>query len=417
MDRQITKKTWSTKRILSILSIAILAGLIIASYFSINGKSKVNANLETLTISEVTKGAFQEFIPINGNVLPITTIYLDVIVGGRVEERYVEDGAKLKKGAAILRLSNTDVELQLSTQETEVRRLITDMQLTRNQAKQNSIVNQNNMADVDAQLSNAKRDYFAGIKLHNERVIADSEFARIAVNFKFQQKRKKLALQTVHGDTIMNSQQTIEMNESIKRSQHALDLMHQKEQDLVVRAPVDGQLTSLDADLGQSIKDGTRVGQIDVLSGFKVRADIDEFYISRVFPGLSGEFDFNDSTFKLRVKKIFSQVTNGKFQVDLEFIGKKPQGIRRGQNLQIRLALSDKIQEILLAKGGFYQQTGGNWIFKVSSKGDKAYKVNIKLGRQNPDYYEVIEGLNPGDKVITSSYENFGDNQELIIKK
>lgn len=417
MDRAIKKKVWSSKRILSIGGGLVLGGLLVAAYLSMNGKSKVNASSQNLTISEVSKGPFQEFIPVNGNVLPITTIYLDVIVGGRVEEKFVEDGAKLKKGDPILRLSNTDVELQLSTQETEVRRLITDMQQTRNQAQQNSIVNQNTMAEVDASLANARRDYFAGKRLHDQKVIADSEFSKITVNYNFQQKRKNLAQRTVHTDTVMNSLQSMEMNQSAGRSRHALELMRQKEQDLEVRAPVDGQLTSLNADLGQSIREGTRIGQIDVLSGFKVRADIDEFYISRVFPGLTGEFDFNDSTYRLRVKKIFSQVTAGKFQIDLEFTGKKPQGIRRGQNLQIRLALGDKTQAVLLPKGGFYQTTGGNWIFKVNAAGDKAYRVAIKLGRQNPEFYELTEGLQPGDKVVTSGYENFGDNQELVIKK
>ena len=417
MDRVREKKVWNRKRILIVAAVIFTLGLILLTYFSMTGKSKVNTSSQTLTVSVVTKGNFQEFIPINGNVLPITTIYLDVIVGGRVEEKLVEDGAKVKKGEPVIRLSNTDVELQLSTQETEVRRLITDMQQTRNQAQQNSIVNQNTMAEVDAALANARRDYFAGKKLHDQKVIADSEFARIQVNYNFQLKRKNLAGRTVHSDTLMNSLQLTEMNLSAMRSAHALQLMREKEQDLIVRAPVDGQLTSLNADLGQSIREGTRIGQIDVLSGFKVRADIDEFYISRVFPGLTGEFDFNDSTYKLQVTKIFSQVSSGKFQIDLAFTGRKPTGIRRGQNLQIRLALGDKTQAVLLPKGGFYQQTGGNWIFKVSASGDKAYKVNIKLGRQNPDYYEVTDGLQTGDKVITSSYENFGDNQELVIKK
>lgn len=417
MDRVIEKKVWNRKLIFAIGAGIVVLALILLTYFSMTGKSKVNASSQTLTVSAVSKGNFQEFIPINGNVLPITTIYLDVLVGGRVEEKLVEDGTRVKKGDPIIRLSNTDVELQLSTQETEVRRLLTDMQQTRNQAQQNSIVNQNTMAEVDASLSNARREYFAGKKLHDQKVIADSEFARILVNYNFQVKRKNLAGRTVHSDTLVNTLQRNEMNLSAMRSAHALDLMRKKEQDLIVRAPVDGQLTSLNADLGQSIKEGTRIGQIDVLSGFKVRAEIDEFYISRVFPGLTGEFDFNDSTYKLQVTKIFSQVSSGKFQIDLAFTGKKPMGVRRGQNLQIRLALGDKTQAILLPKGGFYQQTGGNWIFKVGSSGDRAYKVNIKLGRQNPDYYEVIDGLKAGDKVVTSSYENFGDNQELVIKK
>jgi HlyD family secretion protein len=181
-------------------------------------------------------------------------------------------------------------------------------------------------------------------------------------------------------------------------------------------APVDGQLTSLDAEIGESKNKGDRLGQIDVLSGFKVRVDIDEHYISRIFTGLMGDFTFANKTYQLRIKKVFTQVTNGRFQVDMEFVGSVPEGIRRGQTLQIRLALSDETEALLLPKGGFYQQTGGNWIFKVNQSGTTAYKADIQIGRQNPDYYEVLQGLNPGDKVVTSSYENYGNMDELVLK-
>jgi HlyD family secretion protein len=193
--------------------------------------------------------------------------------------------------------------------------------------------------------------------------------------------------------------------------------MRQKVGDLVVRAPIDGQLTSLDAELGQSKNKGERLGQIDVADGYKIRVDIDEHYLSRIFIGLKGEFDFAGKTYKLTIKKVFTQVNNGRFQVDMQFVSDVPQTIRRGQTLQIRLALSDETQAILLPRGGFYQQTGGNYIFKVGQNGNTAYKVNIQLGRYNTDNYEVLEGLNPGDKVITSSYENYGDIQELVLKK
>ena len=207
------------------------------------------------------------------------------------------------------------------------------------------------------------------------------------------------------------------MSQSYARMQNALGLMRRKVGDLIVRAPVDGQLTSLDAEVGQSKNKGQTLGQLDVLSGYKVRADIDEHYISRIFPDLTGTFDFAGKSYQLKIKKVYTQVSNGRFQVDMEFVGDVPQGIRRGQTLQIRLALSDETQAVLLAKGGFYQKTGGNWIFKVSESGKTAYKTDIQLGRQSPDYYEVLSGLNPGDKVVTSSYENYGDMQELVLKK
>ncbi len=183
-----------------------------------------------------------------------------------------------------------------------------------------------------------------------------------------------------------------------------------------MRAPVDGQLTSLDAEIGQSRNKGERLGQIDVLSGYKVRSDIDEHYISRISPGLTGEFSLGDKSYHLKIKKVFSQISNGRFQVDMEFTEAPPAGIRRGQTLQIRLTLSDETQALLLPKGGFFQQTGGSWIFKISENGSVAYRHDIQLGRQNPDYYEVLSGLNPSDKVITNSYDNYGDAQELVLK-
>jgi HlyD family secretion protein len=197
----------------------------------------------------------------------------------------------------------------------------------------------------------------------------------------------------------------------------ALELMKKKVGDLVVKAPISGQLTSFDAEIGQNISSGTRLGQLDAATGFKIRADIDEHYISNVFTGLTAKFSFANKEFKLKIKKVYNQVVSGRFQVDMEFVGEVPQGIRRGQTLQILLALSDETEAILVPKGGFYQTTGGNWIFKVSEDGKTAYKVDIQLNRQNPDYYEVMEGLKPGDKVVTSSYENYGTMQELVLKK
>jgi HlyD family secretion protein len=193
--------------------------------------------------------------------------------------------------------------------------------------------------------------------------------------------------------------------------------MRRKVGDLIVRAPVDGQITSLDAEIGQSKNKGERLGQVDVVTGYKVRADIDEHYISRIFNGLSGLFTLSGKDYKLRVRKIYTQVNNGRFQVDLEFLGAVPEGIRRGQSLQVRLSLSDETQAVLVPKGGFYQQTGGNWIFKLNEGGSRAYKAEIQLGRQNPDYYEVLKGLQPGDKVVTSSYESYGTNEELVLKE
>ena len=248
-------------------------------------------------------------------------------------------------------------------------------------------------------------------------MIGSQEFKQSENNYNYQLQKKKLADQILKKDTISTRQEEEQARQSFARTQNALQVMRKKVGDLIVRAPVDGQLTSLDAEIGQSKNKGERLGQIDVTSGFKVRVDVDEHYISRIFNGLMGEASVAGKNYKLTIKKVFTQVNAGRFQVDMEFNDSVPQGIRRGQTLQIRLALSDETTALLLPKGGFYQQTGGNWIFKLAENGKIAYKVDIQLGRQNPDYYEVIQGLKPGEKVITSSYENYGTMQELVLKK
>jgi HlyD family secretion protein len=417
VDRVIAKKKWNRKRILSIAGVAALVLLVTFAFLFTSGKSRLNVDTERITISEIRKGNFQEFIPVNGAVQPITTIYLDAIEGGRVEERLVEDGAVVKKGQPILRLSNTDLELSLANQETAVFEVLTQMQSTKNNAVQNTIQQLNQKAEVENALAEAERLYNLNKHLYEEKVIGKQEYQAAENEYTFQRNRKKLNDQTLNQDAISNKQQIGQMGASYARMQNALSLMRRKVGDLVVRAPVDGQLTSLDAEIGQSKNKGERLGQIDVLSGFKVRVDIDEHYISRIMIGQIGETSFAGKDYKLKIRKIYTQVTNGRFQVDMDFMTTPPESIRRGQTLQIRLALSDETQALLLPKGGFYQQTGGNWIFKVAENGNTAYRSDIQLGRQNPDYYEVLSGLQPGDKVVTSSYENYGTMQELVLKK
>ncbi|MEJ8844928.1 efflux RND transporter periplasmic adaptor subunit [Lacibacter sp. H375] len=417
MDRVIEKKKWNTKRILTIAGITAIVALIAASVYFTSGKSKLNVDTERITIGEIKTAAFHEFITLNGVVLPESTIYLDAMEGGRVEEKFVEDGAMMTKGQPILRLSNTDLELQLANQETQVFNVLTQMQISKNNAEQNSINRQNQDAEVDNALKEAERVYILNKKLHEQKVIGLQEFQSSKNLYDYQLRRKKLTEQIMKTDATSMKQQVDQMGESYQQMKRTLALMRKKVGDLIVRAPVDGQLTSLDAEIGENKNKGQRLGQIDVMSGYKLRVDVDEHYISRVFAGLLGNCDVAGKTYQLKIKKVYTQVTNGRFQVDMEFADKVPEGIRRGQTLQVRLALSEETQAILLPKGGFYQQTGGNWIFKLNENGTVAYKVDIQLGRQNPDYYEVLSGLKPGDKVVTSSYENYGNMQELILKK
>jgi HlyD family secretion protein len=415
-DRILEKKKWSRKRIITIAGITAIVALVAFSYYFTSGKSRLNVDVERISISEVKAGPFKEFIPVNGTVLPLTTIYLDALEGGRVEEKYVEDGAEMTKGQPILRLSNTDLELSLVNQETSVYNLLTQMQISQNAARQNTITKLNQMTDAENTLKEAERIYNLNKKLYDQKVIGAQEYRQSENNYNYQKQKKNLSSQILMQDSIAVKTELDQAKQSYNRTQNALQLMRKKVGDLVVRSPIDGQLTSLDAEIGQSKNKGERLGQIDVLNGFKVRADIDEHYLSRIYTGLKGDFTFAGKKYNLVIKKVYTQVTGGRFQVDMEFEGEVPKGIRRGQTLQIGLALSEEKQAILIPKGGFYQQTGGNWIFKVSENGKLAYKTDIQLGLQSPDYYEVLSGLKPGDKVITSSYENYGTMQELVLK-
>jgi HlyD family secretion protein len=417
VDRIIEKKTWNTKRLLTIGGVTALVLLIAGSIYFTSGKSKLDVDTERLTISTITKGPFQEFIPVNGVVMPLTTIYLDASDGGRVEAKYVEDGAHLKKGDQILKLANTDLELSLANEETAVYANQTQMQISHSQAQQNTISKLNNMADVDVAFREAERVYRLDKDLYSKKAIGSQEMQTATNQYNYQLSRRKLAQQILTQDTAMVRQQESQTKEQYAQMKNTLDLLRQKVSDLTVRSPIDGQLTSFDAEIGQSKNKGEHLGQIDVLSGFKVRVGVEEHYLSRVFTGLKGDFQFADKTYKLVIRKVFTQVVNGQFQVDMAFVGETPTGIRKGQTLQVRLALSDETTALLLPKGGFYQQTGGNWIFKVSDDGKKAYKVDIQINRQSPDYYELTSGLKAGDKVITSSYETYGDIQELVLKK
>jgi len=417
VDRILAKKNWSHKRkaiiICSFLS-AVLVAAVILSGFS---KSELHVNRAHIIISEVTRGNFQESIPQMGTVLPLTTVYLVTTEGGCVREKYAEDGAVLHKGQPILKLSNTDLELSLANQETQVFNLFTQMQISRNNAGQNTVNKLTAMADVENAYKEAERVYILDKRLYDRHVIGLQEFKQAENNYHYYLQKRKLSGQILQQDTLLISTQAEQDKKAYQQAHHTLDILRRKVNDLVVRAPMDGQLTALDAEIGQSKPAGYALGQLDAPGGFKVRLpDVDEHYIARIYTGQTGTYELDHAIYTLKIAKVYTQVTNGRFQVDMNFVGKVPSGLRKGQTLQITLALSDQTTALLVPKGGFYQQTGGNWIFKLSEDGKTAYRVAIQLGRQNAHYYEVTEGLKAGDKVIAGSYENYGNKQELILK-
>ena len=416
MDRIIKKKKWTPKKIAMIVGGVALVALIVFVVANSSGSSKLNVDAERMSIAEARTGTFREFIPVTGIVQPISTIFLDLQEGGRVEEIFVEDGAVLAEGQPILKLVNTDMELNILSNETSVYNMLMQMQLAQIQARQNTVNRQTQMVDMNNQLKDAKRIYDLQVKLYESKTIAEQEFLQSKNSYDYLLEKRALALETLKQDSIATMQQMEQQRESYERQKNALALMHRKFDDLTVRAPVAGQLTSLDAEIGESKGKSQRIGQIDVLSGFKVRVDVDEHYITRIYPGLEGQYRRGDSIYTLKIQKVYTQVTSGRFAVDMLFAGTVPDNIRRGQSLQIRIALSDETEALIIPRGGFYQQTGGNWIFKLTHDRNRAYRTDIRIGRQNPDFYEVLDGLQPGDRIVVNSYENYGDVQELVIK-
>jgi HlyD family secretion protein len=416
MDRKIDKKKWPPRKIAIVAASGLF--LVFAVYALVGERgSRLNVDVNKITISEVTRGPFQEFIPVNGTVLPIQTFYLDAVEGGRVESRFVEAGAFVKKGDPILKLANTNLQLDVMYREALSYEQINNARNTRISIEQNTIRVRQELAEVELGLVGATRDFQRDSVLFARDLISSMEFKRSSDNYYYWLKRKGISNENSRQDSILRHNQIGQLDESVRRLDANIRMTRQNLENLTLRAPITGQLSSLNAEIGQSKAAGERLGQIDVLDSFKVRVPIDEFYISRINTGQTGDFDFAGGAHRLAIQKVYPEVRDGRFEVDMQFPEAAPQGIRRGQTLQIRLELGDLAEATLVPRGGFYQKTGGQWVYVVDKSGDFAEKRAIKLGRQNPQSFEVLEGLAPGEHVITSSYDTFGDIDKLILKK
>jgi HlyD family secretion protein len=415
MDRLIEKKKWPLKKII-ILSAAIGIPLFILVAFVISDKStKLNVEKERITISEVKRAPFQEYIPISGTVEPFQTFFLDLSDGGRIVQKYVQEGAFLKAGDPIIKLDNPNLSLQLMSTQSSFLLAESQLRQTILTFEQNSLQKENQLLNLDVQLQNQKRLYNNAKDLFEKGYSSKNEYESNKEQYEFLLKSRELMVEVLKKDSLTYKQLVTQSETSIASSKSYLDLVKSQMDNLTVKAPIKGQLTSLEAEIGQSVGQGYKLGQIDNTDSYKIRAEIDEHYISRVHEGLLGDYDNDGKDVSLTVKTVYPQVINGKFYVDLIFNGNQPEGIRRGQTVHVKLQLGDSSEALLVENGGFYSTTGGQWIFIVNKSGSFAEKRQIKIGRQNPQYYEVLDGLKPGDKVITSSYENYGDIEKLIL--
>ena len=416
MDRPIKKKKWTTKRILMIGSILVFLMFLVYLLFLRDKQSRLYVNKDQLSIATVMEDKFQEFIPADGIVFPKNTVYIDAVTGGIVEAVHVEDGAILKKGDPILKLMNANMELSTMEQETRMLDAINNLQNTKIQLEQSKFTREKEIANLTYQLQQAKNDYNRKKQLFENQVISLKDWEDSERNYIGLKRQLELSEELQKLDSVFAYSQIRQINGSILRMGDNLKLLRRTIENLNIKAPAAGKLSSFSAELGEIKQVGEHLGQIDMLDGFKLKTRIDERYISRVFVGQEAEFDFNKKTYRLKISKIYTDVVSGTFEVDLLFDGDYPKHIKRGQTVQLRVIFSSASDAIIVKRGGFFQETGGNWIYVVDPSGSYAEKREISIGRQNTRYYEVKGGLDPGEKVIVSSYKSFGSKDKLIFR-
>jgi HlyD family secretion protein len=415
MDKQIKKKKWTVKRIATYGGIAVFVVFVGYQFIFADRRSKLKIDREKITIAEVKRGEFKEYIPQTGTVEPSRTVYLDAIEGGTIKRVVAESGAMLKQGDIILELSNLNRELTVLQQEASFNESINRARETRLNIMRNDLDQRQQLAAIDNQLAIVTPQYHRQKQLFEKGLIAKQEWERTEADYKYNLERKRITYQAYKADSLDRIRQLRETALSEQRMTKSLEGVGQILDNLTIRAPIDGQLSRPQLDPGQAINPGQRMGWIDVVGSYKVKVPIDELYLPRINTGLKATTTFNNKDYELIITYKYPGATNGRFEVDMNFVGETPPGIIRGLSLRLRIELGQSSEELLLPVGGFYKDTGGNWVFVVEDD-NRAVRRDIKLGRKmGSEYFEVLEGLEPGDKVITSSYENFGNNEVLLL--
>lgn len=416
MDIQLEKKKGLKLKHYGYIALGILLLFVGYKLIFASSMSTFRTEKERLTLSTVTDGKFDDYITINGNVAPIATIYMDAYEGGRVSEKLIEEGSMVKKGDIILKLENMGLYEQILASESNLALKQNDLRSTKLTFDSRQVEGRKSLATAQYDVQRLRRAYEQNQELYKEELISKETFLKSKEDYELAEKQLEIVkLQTEQDDELRRTSLT-GLDADLERMQKTLSMVYERLDHLNVRAPADGQLGFLDAEIGQNISQGQRIGQINVLTDFKIEADIDEHYIDRVKRDLSATLERNGKEYKLRLRKVYPEVRNGRFRVDLVFVDDKPETIRAGQSYNIRLQLGESNDALLLPKGGFFQSTGGQWVFVVNPNGDEAIRRNVRLGKQNSRYYEVLEGLQPGEQVITSNYDSFGDAERIVLK-
>lgn len=416
MDIKLEKRRFPERK--KLLYIAASAAAVVAIIWIAlsGGGSTSRINRSAITVATAESGVFSDYIRIIGIVQPVASVQLSAEEGGIVEHKYLEEGSIVNSGEPILQLRNSTLDLEIMNAEAnlaEKQNFLRNTQVSMEQDRLNNMIEKSRL-DVDVRQK--QRTYLQYKRLYEEDLVSREEYLKAEEDYRLAIEQNGLVAERLRQDSIYRSLQMAQLESDLENMRRSLSLIRERRAKLTVSAPVAGELGFLDVELGQNISVGQMVGRINVLTGHKIEAEIDEHYIDRVVTGLSGEFDRRDTTFSLKVKKVYPDVREGKFQADLEFVGEKPSNIRNGQSYYINLQLGESSESVIIPRGSFFSQTGGTWIFVLDAAGERAVRREIRLGRQNPQYYEVLEGLDPGEKVVVSGYEQFGKSNELIFK-
>lgn len=418
MDKIIEpKKGWArvfSKKALPYWGIAILI-ILIASMLLRNNVSTMRVNTETITISEVKSGLFNDYVRVTGQVLPMTTMQISPLETGVVKEIYIEEGAKVKAGDPILLLSNENLNLQILNAEADLAEKDNMLRNTLISMEQQKLTNQQDILQLEIDVRRYLRTYKSQKQLYADNLISKEDYLRAEEDYSLAKDRLNLVKHRAVQDSLYRSIEVKQMQESLDNMRLHMMMIRKRKDNLLVKAPINGELGLLDVVLGQSVAEGSKIGQINNLSSYKIEAQFDEHYIDRITTGLEADFERQNENFRAVIRKVYPEVRDGKFKADFKFSGEQPDNIRSGQTYYMNLQLGQPEKAILIPRGSFYQNTGGQWIYVISKNGKEAYKREIRIGRQNPQYYEVVDGLKPGDKVITSSYDNFGNNERLVL--
>jgi HlyD family secretion protein len=416
MDRKIEKKRFSKGAIAAFFLVAAALVLFLFTYYVLDRQSSQTVNRDQVIIREVTRDSFQEYIEVSGIVQPLQSTILDAVEGGVVQEVFVQSGETVSAGDTLLTLSNSNLQLNVLQQEAGLYDQINNVRNSRLNLEQNNLRLREDLASAETQLDLLRPRFSRDSSLYSQKLISLQEFEQTRQSYRFQKRRYQLNYESYQKDSLQLQTQLTQLDNSEERMWRSLEGVQRILDNLVVTAPISGQLSTVELNQGQSISQGERLGQIDQLDGYKVRVNIDEFYLSRVTTGLDGSFPFAGERYDLTITRIYPVIMDGSFQVDMDFMGETPDGIRRGQTVRVRLELGDQTEAILLARGGFFQETGGNWIYRIDESQNRAYRQSIRLGRGNTQYFEVLEGLSPGDSVIISGYNTFSNSDVLVLE-